>query len=381
MLRVRDSYPLALIPHPSTCVANPRLYHRNWEREFLHTKKKISLLAVSLALVLVLLNVAPQVAFDTGVDSALPVMDLQDTASPSATPAPPGMIAYWQLNEDSGPFVGDSIPPNANGDIIGNPTWAPGVAGSCLELQENQYVEFNDFNNKLNLPELVSIEAWVYPTNVGGYHTILSNFINPTTMQYHFGIFNGRLFFKQQFGIIRNVMSLQPINPGQWYHVAVVFYLSAGSVWFYVTGNEDMQTYSGGSTNAPSHVTLGRDLSPAGPGYFNGFIDEVAVYGNILDPATIIEHYEKGLLGLGYLEEPNTPPVAVDDSYTTDEDTQLDVSAPGVLANDSDADGDPRSQSPMFPSGQLYHQLTFPLYTGSLVWSSFQLLDCQRQCI
>src|SRR5204862_1523011 len=36
----------------------------------------------------------------------------------------------------------------------------------------------------------------------------------------------------------------------------------------------------------------------------------------------------------------NDAPVAVNDSYTTAEDTQLTVSAPGVLANDSDVDGD-----------------------------------------
>ncbi len=35
----------------------------------------------------------------------------------------------------------------------------------------------------------------------------------------------------------------------------------------------------------------------------------------------------------------NDPPVAVNDSYTTPEDTQLVISAPGVLANDSDVDG------------------------------------------
>src|SRR2546429_470587 len=33
-------------------------------------------------------------------------------------------------------------------------------------------------------------------------------------------------------------------------------------------------------------------------------------------------------------------PVAVNDSYTTAEDTTLDVAAAGVLANDSDVDGD-----------------------------------------
>jgi len=37
----------------------------------------------------------------------------------------------------------------------------------------------------------------------------------------------------------------------------------------------------------------------------------------------------------------NTPPVAVDDAYSVNEDNTLYVAAPGVLANDSDADNDP----------------------------------------
>src|SRR5438093_13555294 len=35
----------------------------------------------------------------------------------------------------------------------------------------------------------------------------------------------------------------------------------------------------------------------------------------------------------------NDAPVAVNDSFTTDEDTALTVTAPGVLANDTDVDG------------------------------------------
>ena len=38
--------------------------------------------------------------------------------------------------------------------------------------------------------------------------------------------------------------------------------------------------------------------------------------------------------------EPNVAPVALDDAYTTDELTPLSVAAPGVLDNDSDANGD-----------------------------------------
>ena len=36
----------------------------------------------------------------------------------------------------------------------------------------------------------------------------------------------------------------------------------------------------------------------------------------------------------------NDAPVAANDSYTTTEDTPLTVAAPGVLANDTDVDGD-----------------------------------------
>jgi hypothetical protein len=47
---------------------------------------------------------------------------------------------------------------------------------------------------------------------------------------------------------------------------------------------------------------------------------------------------------VGYgLVPPNHPPVAMDDSYNGMQDVPLTIAAPGVLANDTDADGDPLS--------------------------------------
>jgi hypothetical protein len=40
-------------------------------------------------------------------------------------------------------------------------------------------------------------------------------------------------------------------------------------------------------------------------------------------------------------DDPNSAPTAVDDSYSMQQDGTLTVNAPGVLANDSDPDGDP----------------------------------------
>jgi hypothetical protein len=46
-------------------------------------------------------------------------------------------------------------------------------------------------------------------------------------------------------------------------------------------------------------------------------------------------------VALTYAAVTNTAPAAVDDSYATAEDTDLDVAAPGVLENDTDAEDDP----------------------------------------
>src|SRR5205809_6490875 len=52
----------------------------------------------------------------------------------------------------------------------------------------------------------------------------------------------------------------------------------------------------------------------------------------------------------------NDAPVAADDSYTTPEDTGLTVSAPGVLANDSDVEAD--SLNAVLVSGPEHGSLT-----------------------
>lgn len=53
----------------------------------------------------------------------------------------------------------------------------------------------------------------------------------------------------------------------------------------------------------------------------------------------------------------NDAPMAANDSYTTAEDTTFNVSAPGVLSNDSDADGDPLKA--ILVSGPAHGTLTF----------------------
>ena len=88
-----------------------------------------------------------------------------------------------------------------------------------------------------------------------------------------------------------------------------------------------------GSTapNASSDVTVTFDSTGLGAGTYTG---DLCVSSN--DPVNPLVKVPLTLTV--FLNE---APVAVDDSYTTMEDTPLSVPAPGVLANDTDGDGDP----------------------------------------
>ena len=66
---------------------------------------------------------------------------------------------------------------------------------------------------------------------------------------------------------------------------------------------------------------------------FTGLLDDARIYGSALSASQIA-----ALAGVG---GPNTAPVAVADSYSTPLNTALVQAAPGVLANDTDANSDP----------------------------------------
>jgi VCBS repeat-containing protein len=302
--------------------------------------EKMGLVVLSFMLLLVILNFAPQVDAPNAISTTI----IQDEDFHFTTPVtpPPSMLAYWEMNENEGTAVTDSIVPYVTGYTAGNPIWVSGIAQSGLELHGDQYIDFGR-PSYLYLPEVLTIESWVNLPDTSGLHTIIMNAYNPINIQYHFGIQNGHLYFDRQAGVPGNaVTSPASITPGQWHHVVVVMNWSLRRVWFYLDGIDDeIYPYNDAYSGPSGEVTIGADRITGSPSFLNGMIDEVAVYNDMLDQAIIQEHYQKGLHGLGYLEElpANEPPVATDDSYVMDQDDILTVSAPGVLENDFDSDG------------------------------------------
>jgi len=291
--------------------------------------------------ILTFLTLSPQV--DTSTAYSKINLDNDVVLSDVITPPPPSMIAYWELNEASGTTVSDSIVPYITGHTFNNPSWIPGIAQTGLQLLGSQFIDFGR-PSYLYLPEVLTIEAWVNIPDTSGLHTIIMNAYNSINIQYHFGIQNGHLYFDRQAGTPGNyVTSSAAITPGQWHHVVVVMNWGLRTVWFYIDGvDETIYPYNDAYTGPSGEVTVGADRVTGAPSFLNGMIDEIAVYNDMLDQSFIQEHYQKGLRGLGYLDDlpPNTIPVAIDDEFTIPQDSALILSPPGVLENDVDGDGD-----------------------------------------
>ncbi len=171
------------------------------------------------------------------------------------------------------------------------------------------------------------------------------------------------------------------ITDDVWHHVAATY---DGTWTLYLDGVEDgtLSVNEPPRANSIQHAAIGSALNSTGAaaGFFDGVIDEVRIWDVARTGSEILGSRDAELVsGPGLIARwgmnngsttnvpdsvgtvdgtatngptkvagfvppaaPNVAPVAVNDGYDVDQDTTLNASAVlGVLANDSDADGDP----------------------------------------
>ena len=125
-----------------------------------------------------------------------------------------------------------------------------------------------------------------------------------------------------------------PLNA--WTHVVFTMSGSTGKIYFdgelqatrtdFTLGIGDVGV--GGSTTA-NYIGGTSWPDPR----FDGLVDDLQMYAYELSAEQVAELFEGPT-------DPNAAPVGAADAYGTEEDTPLTVEAPGVLTNDTDADGD-----------------------------------------
>ena len=254
----------------------------------------------------------------------------------------PGMVSYWKFDEGSGTIAYDSVGDN-NGTIHGA-QWTAGQIDGALSFDgDGDYVDIPD-DVSLQLSSALTAEAWVYPIYDGRDYYV--DIVVVKGQDVGWGpYFNYRIAMETPnlytWGVCRTGSELffhggTPVY-NDWQQLALT--ADGATCRAYLNGVEIA------SRNAPGpYVTFpGYPLQIGGHAvtnarWFNGLIDEVAIYNRALSANEIQQHYQNGLSGRGYFKLVSGDYHLLPDSPCIDAGTNTPL---GGLPT-TDMDGNPR---------------------------------------
>ena len=214
--------------------------------------------------------------------------EARNTSSYSQVVLSDGPAAYWRLDEAAGTTAADAAGTNngtyTNGPTLNQPT---GVrdAGTAVNFDGS-----NDFFSAPDSPSLspttaVTVEAWIRPDQFGALRTIVQKTNSYWLRLESSGaltmyVYDGTSYEPHATGTT--------LVAGTLYHVVGTF--DGANLRVYVDG-----TLRGTTARAVTIQDNGNQVNVGvGGSYFDGVMDEVAVYGKALSAQQISEHYLAG---------------------------------------------------------------------------------------
>jgi len=196
-----------------------------------------------------------------------------------------GLIFHIPMDNKTGSVAYDESGYGNDGSIYGA-KWTSGISENALEFDgEDDYVEFS--SPDLTTGEL-SVSAWVYynkEPGLGFTDVIISQ--DDKTRVFQLSTFDG-YFAWHRWVIDPDLLSTDPIDIHQWYHVVVTFNGTMHTL--YVNGV--MNNQQTGSITFDNSVSINVGRVNWGEFYFHGIIDDVRIYNRALLADEIREHYE-----------------------------------------------------------------------------------------
>lgn len=207
-----------------------------------------------------------------------------------------GMVSYWKLDETSETTASDSYDAN-NGANYGATINQPGQVGTAYSFDGvDDYVDFGsptDFDLTTG-----TVEFWVKFNSISGIQAIF----NKDTSGWNDGDFG--VWINRQHCPANKICAYSQdaevyaaadlvAQTGVWYYVAVTF--TPTQMIMYIDG--EAQSKTAGNNDGMKYADAPVRLGAWGVGgyYFNGVIDEVAVYNRVLTPDEIEQHHINGL--------------------------------------------------------------------------------------
>jgi len=250
--------------------------------------------------------------------SAPAILSLVPLVSPS--PFSTGLLGYWRFDETTGCTAADASGQHHSGNLINYPTgsdshWTTGRIGGALRFggpSSFQHVIVTDVPRPPTAA--YSLAAWVMADARPTWATIAKNWFGFM----HFGLDANGGQLSNYFGLnpsgqIR-IAEAEPFPLNSWQHVVCT--AENGTLRLYRNGSlAATQTFSGSSfPSPPSLLGIGAKLTgsaadPGTPGYWQGLIDEMALWHRTLTTAEVATLYAAGVQGLS-LDNPNPEPPA-----------------------------------------------------------------------
>lgn len=214
-------------------------------------------------------------------------------------------LAWWRLGEPSGVIANDELG-NADADVVNTPTL--GASGLLTGDADTAYtfsrasLEYAvaDGDVPAGSSAGASIEGWArFATLTSGTRYPVARWFHNTPEA------EARLYYDVTEDCLRYSFydpTLRDIRSDAWtpstgvtYHLVVAHDYVAETVSFYVNGvllsSEDVSAFA---TPIPLAANGFASIARAGSDYFDGTLDEVALYAHVLSGARVLVHYNVG---------------------------------------------------------------------------------------
>ncbi|MEM5882638.1 MAG: LamG-like jellyroll fold domain-containing protein [Candidatus Aenigmatarchaeota archaeon] len=199
-----------------------------------------------------------------------------------------GLMGYWKFDEGYGSIATDSSGFGRNGTLYNNPTWSTNcISGKCLSFDGiDDYVKIEKFGD---FSKGFSIEFWF---NMKVKNTVqrpfLSNYfatcyIDPSSTSFPCFLGNGAGW--------SNSIWISGWSYNTWTHFAMTYNKSTGKWSIYRNGI----LVGNGSYNGRMVMTNDFFIGTGWNNYFNGSIDEVAIFNRELTTEEVVQHYLYGV--------------------------------------------------------------------------------------
>lgn len=227
---------------------------------------------------------------------------------------PSGMISWWSGDGDANDLIAGN-----HGTLENGATFDAGIVDQAFSLDgANDFIATED----VDLPATFTIDAWIYPNDLGGAPMIV-NKDDDFSRSYYLAIDNYGMLVASVMNINGEFTQYRTndvaLTPSEWQHVVMTYDGSLGSgekMKFYVNGlnfpASPLGSYDAGGT--PNNVDLVVRLGIYGDefrGPFNGLLDEIELFNRVLTMAEIAALHDAGSAGkcktVTICHKPGTP--------------------------------------------------------------------------